>query len=161
MTSLRLNASFAIPPHVLRSPRALRPDSRRNPSPGFAAQTRKPSIDLPILDTCHCRPRPPGRQVILSLRSTCSTAVLTWSTLSPMYSCACRCPQVSVIAASHPASLSLSPVPASVLHRSQSLGTDPHDLHLRRRPLPPSSTLAHHKPRDTPHLDVAHLTGRD
>ena len=126
--------------------RTYTPPSRLRFASTQASRSRHLSSDL--LDTCHCRPRPPGRQVILSLRSTCSTAVLTWSTLSPMYSYACRCVKVSVIIASHPASWSLGPSPASVLHRSESLGMDPHDLHLRRRPPPPSSTPAHHKPRD-------------
>ena len=68
-----------------------------------------------------------------------------------MYTCARRCPQISTIAANHPASWSLGPSPASVLHRSRSIATDPHDLHLRHQPPPPSSTPAHHKPRDILH----------
>ena len=36
----------------------------------------------PPLEACYRRPRPPGRQVFQSLRSTCSTVVLTRSTRS-------------------------------------------------------------------------------
>ena len=63
--------------------------------------------------------RPPPSVMTLSFSS------LTWSTpsSSPMYSCTCRCPQVSATAASHPASWSLGPSLTSVLHRSQSIGT--------------------------------------
>ena len=111
-----------------------------------ASRSRHLSSDL--LDTYHHHPRPLGRQVFPSLRSTCSTAVLTWSTRSPMYSCACRCPQVSETVVSHPASWSLDhaqhpPFTTAVdrhaaslriAHDSawlpRSIGADPHDLHL-------------------------------
>ena len=44
-TLLRLDTSFTISPPMLRPPRALRPDSRRNPSLGFEAKLgNRPTI---------------------------------------------------------------------------------------------------------------------
>jgi hypothetical protein len=43
---------------------------------------------------------------------------------------------------------SLGQVPALILHRSQPIGTNPHDLHICRRPPSLCSIPAHHKPRD-------------
>ena len=86
--------------------------------------------------------------------STCSTVVLTWSTPLPMYSCSCRCPQVSIIAASHPAFWSLGPSPAFVLHCFQSLGKDPHDLHLCRRPPSLTSTPTQQTKRHAPGFEA-------
>jgi hypothetical protein len=101
---------------------------------GFDAQTAKP------LDTCHYCPRPPICQVFYRLRLTCPSAILTWS------------PQVSATyGRSSGFSGPLVKAPASVLHRSQSISTDPLDLHLRRQPSSPSSTPAHHNPRDMLH----------
>jgi hypothetical protein len=57
--------------------------------------------------------------------------------------------QMLAIAASHPASWSLSPSLMSVLHRSWSIGmARPPWPSPRRRPSPPSSTPAQHKSRD-------------
>jgi hypothetical protein len=54
---------------------------------------------------------------------------------------------------------SLDQVPALVLHRSRSIDTNPHDLHLRRRSPYLCSTLARHKPTDivAQHI-ISHLS---
>jgi hypothetical protein len=160
---LRLDATSVIPPRVAlfllgTSARVLRP---------------KPINRPPMV----LRPKPSNRpwvaySIRIPRRSTCVTAVLYWptaksswapldshvrrldsvNTVTPMYTCACRCPQMSATAASHLASWSLGLSLTSVLHRSWSIGTarlpwpSP-----RRRPPPPSSTPAHHKPRDMSH----------
>jgi len=135
-----------------------------------ASRSRHLSSDL--LDTCRYRPRQPGCQVFPSLRSTCSTAVLTWSTRSPMYSCACRCPQVSATAASHPASWSLDhdqhPPFTTVVDRhaaslriahdsarlSRSIGMVPHDLHLAVATASELHTCASQTKRYAPGFEV-------
>ena len=58
---------------------------------GFESQTTKPPVSSvlhtrpPPLEACHRRLRPPGRQVFQSLRSTCSTTILTRSTRSLLH----------------------------------------------------------------------------
>ena len=76
-------------------PRNLRPcfeaQTRKPSARWFEAQTTKPSASSilhtrpPQLDACHLRPRPSGRQVFQSLRSTCTCAVLTRSTRSLLH----------------------------------------------------------------------------
>jgi hypothetical protein len=51
---------------------------------------------------------------------------------------------------------SLGQVLALVLHHSQSIGTNPHDLHLHRWPPYMCSTPAHHKPRDMVRQHITH-----
>ena len=108
------------------------------PSDGFEDETTKPSdVDACptsakldaiafLLDstnaiyTSHVDVCPASAKCHNAIAST-----LTWPTpsSSPMYTCACRCPQVSATAASHPASWSLGPSLASALHHSRSVGT--------------------------------------
>ena len=68
------------------------------------------------------------------------------------YTLACRRRQVLAIHTICPSTLGPSvQASTSVLHCSQSIGTNPQDLHLHRRSPPPSSTPAHHKPKDMLH----------
>ena len=126
--------------HSQSAPRYL---ERTTLPKGYSSPTRHVSLSSSTA-------RAPSLQ---SLRLTCMTAVLTWSTRSLPYTLVlvddprCQPPTVN-----HPT----SPVPPSkpptfVLHRSQSIVTDPLDLHLRRRPPSPSSTPAHHKPKGMLH----------
>jgi hypothetical protein len=98
----------------------------------FEAQTTKPSGEVyPLhllhdLDTCHSHPRPPDHQVLLRLCLTWSTILLTWSTRStpPHVLLLVDVPKcVSYQRAVFRSSWSLGPSLASVLHRSQSIGT--------------------------------------
>jgi hypothetical protein len=71
------------------------------------------------------------------------------------------CPHASVCPKCPPPRLvtrrlwSLSQVLVLVLHRSWSIGSNPHDLRLRRRPPSLCSTPAHHKPID---MVAQHIT---
>jgi hypothetical protein len=64
------------------------------------------------------------------------------------------CPRASACPRCQPPRLvtrllrSVSQVPALALHRSRSISTSPHDLHLSHRPPSLCSTPAHHKPTD-------------
>ena len=62
-----------------------------------------------------------------------------------MYTCTYRCPQVLATAANHPASRSSFTAPSLSAQHVPTLPSP------RRRPTPPSSTSAHHKPRNMLH----------
>jgi hypothetical protein len=129
------------------------------PHPGFKAQNQKPSTGgfeaqpTKPLDACHRRPGQPNHQVFQSLRSTCPSAILSWSTWSPTCTLAlvddprCQPPMVGHLASLVPQ----SKPPVSILHCSRSISTDPLDVHLRHRPQSPSSAPAHHNSRDMLH----------
>jgi hypothetical protein len=53
---------------------------------------------------------------------------------------------------------SLSQVPAIVLYCSRSIGTNPHDFHLRCRPTSQCSTPAHHKLSDMVAQHITHAS---
>ena len=132
---LRLEATFVIPqraaPFLLgTSAQVLRPKPKNRPPMVLHPKPPNPLASSvlhtrpPLLDTCHRRPRPPGRQVIQSLRSTCTSAVLTWSTRSLLHVHLCLSMSPGVTTVAGPLALrSLSPSLTSALHRSRSIGT--------------------------------------
>jgi hypothetical protein len=162
----RRDASFAMIPRAA--------SNAAGTAPGFSGP------NLETVHPVVLRLNPPNRPwVVYTIRiprnSTCVTAVLdrlstkssrasarlarlpSWLSQhghSSMYICACRCPQVSATVASHPVSWSLGPSLTSVLHRSGSINTARHVPTWplpHHRPSSPSSTHAHHKPRDMLH----------
>jgi hypothetical protein len=137
------DAPFVITPRVVSSSRrncnrrVFRPNPVENPS----------SVALAGFDA-----QPPNRRkyhtVCVSPRPIhVSHQSMTAPTTRPAQPCplAIACPRC------HPPWLvtklprSISQDPAFALHRSQSISTSPHDLHISRRPLSSCSTPAHHK----------------
>ena len=93
---IRLDATSVIPPRAApfllgTSAWVLRPKSENRPPVVLWLKPPNPLASSvlhthpPLLDTCHRRPRPLGRQVLQSLRSTCTSAILTRSTRSLLH----------------------------------------------------------------------------
>jgi hypothetical protein len=143
----------------------------RNLCPGFEAQTRKPVHPMVL------RTKPSNRSwVAYSIRvprnSTRVTAVLDWpsaksswapldsnvrrldsvNTVTSMYTCACRC-----LRCQPPQLVTRPPSPLVQASRLFFTALGPSARHVstwpspRGRPPSPSSTPAHHKPRDMSH----------
>jgi hypothetical protein len=134
--------------------------TRNSSTDGFEAQTIKPPTSSvlhtrsPQLDVCHLRPRPPGHQVFESLRSTCTSTVLTRSTQSLLHVhlCLLMSPKCQP-----PRLITWPPGPSVQASRPSFTATGPSAWHVptwpsaHHRPPPPSSTPTHHKPRDMLH----------
>jgi hypothetical protein len=125
----------------------------------FEAQsTKQPASSVfhtrpPQLDACHHHPWSPDHQVFQSLHSTCMSAVLTRSTRSLPCTLALvdvpRCQPPWLV--TRPTSPLIQPSRLSFIAPGPLARHVPTCPSFHRRPPPPSSTPAHHKPRDMLH----------
>jgi hypothetical protein len=130
MKLIPLDATFIVMPHAATSSSrnrhcwVLRPNSVENPP--FVAQGGFSRFNLQTIMSIASRARPPRPRHVSCQFSTASA---TWPALPCPRASACpRCQSPWLVTGRL---RSLTQVPALVLHPSWSIGTNPHDLHLR------------------------------
>jgi hypothetical protein len=113
-----------VPPRNLRPSFEAKP---AKPSPGgFEAQPTKPPQVAYSIHVPHHSTRVTAilnRPAAKSFRAPLDRRLHSVNMVTPMYTCVCRCLQMSATAAGHLASWSLGPSLTSVFHRSWSIGT--------------------------------------